>query len=130
MRWESDEVHDLLEVEHDGYCRLPRPVVHRRRIAFDKRRSSWQIDDTLDGHGEHLLELFFHPGVPFEVDGRTVRLHARHADVRLVPPDGLALRQDGGWISRGYGHREPATVLVYSRRTRVPVTLTTRLVLG
>jgi hypothetical protein len=129
LRWESDAQHDLLEVEHDGYCRLPRPVVHRRRIVFDKPRRAWQIDDTLDGQGEHLVELFFHPAVPVEIGDRTVRLRARDADVLLIPPEGLELRQESGWISRAYGHREPATVLVYSRRARAPVTLTTRLVL-
>jgi uncharacterized heparinase superfamily protein len=129
LAWESDAERDVLEVEHDGYCRLPRPVVHRRRIVFDKRQRTWQIDDTVDGEGEHLLELFFHPGVAFELDGPTVRLRARHADVVLVPPEGLELRQERGWISRAYGHREPATVLVYSRRARVPLTLSTRLVL-
>jgi uncharacterized heparinase superfamily protein len=129
LAWESDAEHDLLEVEHDGYCRLPRPVLHRRRIIFDKRRRSWQIDDTLDGQGEHLLELFFHPAVPFALDRPTVRLRASQADVLLVPPEDVQLRQEPGWISRGYGHREPATVLVYSRRARVPITLTTRLVL-
>ena len=130
VRWESDEVHDLLEVEHDGYCRLPRPVVHRRRIHFDKPGHAWRIDDTLEGEGEHLLELFLHPAVEFEMLEASVRLRAPRADVWLIPPQGLELRTERGWISRGYGHREPATVLVYARRARVPVTLTTRLLLS
>jgi uncharacterized heparinase superfamily protein len=128
LRWESDAAHDLLEVEHDGYCRLPSPVIHRRRILFDKPRCAWTIDDTLDGQGEHVLELFFHPAVAFELVHERVRLRAKHADLWLIPPDGLEMRTEPGWVSRGYGYREPATVLVYSQRARVPITLTTRLV--
>jgi uncharacterized heparinase superfamily protein len=128
--WESDAEHDLLEVEHDGYCRLPRPVVHRRRILFDKRQRTWQIDDTLDGEGEHLVELFFHPGVAFEIEPHGIRLKAKQADLRLIPPAGLDLSREPGWVSRAYGQREPAAVLVYRRRARPPVTFTTRLVLG
>jgi Heparinase II/III-like protein len=130
LAWESDAAHDLLEIEHDGYCRLSPPVVHRRRIVFDKPKRAWQIDDTLDGEGEHLVELFFHPGVTFEVGPQAIRLEARQADLDLIPPEGLELRQEPGWVSHAYGQREPATVLVYRGRARAPVTFTTRLVLG
>ena len=47
----------------------------------------------------------------------------------LEPPEGMALEQRPGWLSRGYGHRQPATVLVYSLRATLPVTLTTVLAL-
>jgi hypothetical protein len=75
------------------------------------------------------VELFFHPDVPLEVEGSDVRLRAPRADVWLFGPAGTQLRQEPGWISRGYGLREPATVLVYSVRAHVPVRLETRLVL-
>ena len=39
------------------------------------------------------------------------------------------VQQEQGWISRGYGHREAASVLVYSVRATVPLTLRTDLVL-
>jgi hypothetical protein len=130
LEWSSTPEHDLLVAEHDGYRRLSQPVVHRRAIAFDKRTNVWRIADELFGTGEHLVELFFHPAFEplFEPDG-VIRLPASRGDLLLFPPDGLSQRRESGWISRGYGQREPATVLVYATRTRVPVQFTTTLAL-
>jgi hypothetical protein len=127
--WQSDGLQDVLVASHDGYRRLSPPVEHTRRIVFDKGQGWWQIDDTLSGSGEHLCELFFHPGVPFELEDDAVRLCAPRADLWLLPPAGTTLRQEDGWISRGYGLRERATVLVYAVRATAPVTLRTDLVL-
>jgi uncharacterized heparinase superfamily protein len=127
--WTSDASCDLLDAAHDGYGRLPRPVIHRRRIRFDKQRRAWWIEDSLEGSGEHLVELFFHPGVPPCVEDGALRLSAPRADLWLFGPAGTRLHQEPGWISRGYGQRQPATVLVYAVRTAVPVRLETRLAL-
>ena len=129
LDWHSDAARDVFEGSHDGYRRLAEPVEHTRRIAFDKARRWWRIDDTVSGSGEHLCELFFHPGVPFELEDNSVRLRGAHADLWLLPPVGTTFRQEAGWISRGYGLREPATVLVYAVRSTVPLTLRTDLVL-
>ncbi|MBV9355873.1 MAG: heparinase II/III-family protein, partial [Chloroflexi bacterium] len=127
--WRTDAEFDVLDAEHDGYRVLG--VSHRRCIRFDKRRRSFLIQDQLIGSGEHLVELFFHPAVPIaEVDGLRVRLRAPHGDCWLSPveyPPGLRLEQEPGWLSRGYGLREPATVLVYRAQLRLPLALRTRL---
>lgn len=134
--WTSDARSDLLDASHDGYRRLPQPVVHRRRIRFDKQRTAWWIEDLLEGSGEHLVELFFHPagqpGIEAAADDGqavAVKLPAPRADLWLFGPPGLVPRQVDGWISRGYGHREPAVVLVYALRGSLPLRLETRLVL-
>jgi uncharacterized heparinase superfamily protein len=126
LAWQSNAARDVLEAQHDGYA----PLIHRRRIAFDKQRCAWRIDDTVDGSGEHLVELCLHPGVRVaEVVDGCVRLRAPRADLWVLGPAGLPLQQQSGWLSRAYGHREPATVLVYAQRAKVPVTYTTGLVL-
>jgi hypothetical protein len=125
--------YDLLDAEHDGYTRLVAPLVHRRRIRFDKRRRAWLIQDSLDGRGEHDVELFLHLAQPVEErTGLAVRLRAPRTDLWIVPldpPPGLALSEQASWVSRAYGHREPAPVLRYALRARVPLTLTTGLAL-
>jgi uncharacterized heparinase superfamily protein len=130
VSWTSDAERDVLQGSHDGYRRLLLPVDHTRRITFDKQRGRWRIDDSLTGRGEHLVELFFHPAVPFEVEDRRVCLRAPEADLWLLPPDDMSFRTEPGWISRGYGLREPAVVLVYAVRGVVPVYLRTNLVLA
>jgi hypothetical protein len=127
--WHSDADCDVFVGSHTGYRRLGEPVIHTRRIVFDKARCIWRIDDTLDGSGSHLVELFFHPGVPCAVEEGGVRLRAPHADLILLPPPEMQLSTQSGWVSRGYGLREPAGVLVYTAQARVPLTLKTGLVL-
>ena len=130
LSWQSDAERDVFQGSHDGYRRLTSPVDHTRRITFDKRRTWWRIDDVLTGRGEHLAELFFHPAVPLDVhqDG-LVCLHAPCADLWMFPPEATALRTEPGWISQGYGLRQPATVLVYAVRATVPLQLRTDLML-
>ncbi len=132
-RWQSDPYRDVLEAEHSGYRRLPQPVVHRRRVEFDKRRSLWLIVDDLEGAGEHDVELSLHLGVSdLQHDGLAVRLRAPRGDlwvVSLDPPAGVSLVEEQGWVSRGYGYRARAPILRYCLRADLPLRLTTGLVL-
>ena len=64
-----------------------------------------------------------------EIDDEGARLRAPRADLWLFPPPRTTLRQEDGWISAGYGLRQPASVLVYAVRARVPLHLRTDLVL-
>jgi uncharacterized heparinase superfamily protein len=128
--WSTSAGADLLTVSHDGYTRLRQPVVHRRSFRLDKQRQVWRIHDELEGSGEHLVELFFHPAVPEASEEGAIRLRAPRGDVLLFPPSGLSLRREQGWLSRGYGHREAATVLVYAARSELPLRLETSLVLA
>jgi uncharacterized heparinase superfamily protein len=68
IKWRSDAESDIFEGMHDGYDRLPSPVRHTRRIVFDKKALTWEITDTLDGEGKHLLEWYFHPAPRIKVD--------------------------------------------------------------
>jgi hypothetical protein len=129
VSWQSTAERDVFSASHDGYRRLSPPIEHTRRIVFDKARRHWRIDDSLSGLGDHLVEVFFHPGVPFDLADQAVRLNAPHADLWLFPPADGTLRQENGWISRGYGLREPASVLVYAVRASVPLALRTDLIL-
>jgi uncharacterized heparinase superfamily protein len=129
IEWSSDAERDVFLGSHDGYQRLPEPVTHSRSIRFDKRRLTWAIDDVVDGTGTHLVELFLHPGVPFDVAEGAVCLHAPNKDLWLFSPAQTEAKQEQGWISKGYGLRQPAHVLVYAVRSAVPIRLRTELVL-
>jgi uncharacterized heparinase superfamily protein len=47
-----------IEATHDGYRRLPEPVLHHRRLELGE--DSLIIVDHLRGAGRHRAELFFH----------------------------------------------------------------------
>ena len=130
ISWSSDPERDEFAGSHDGYRRLSDGVIHTRRVRFLKNRLSWRIEDHIKGTGAHLVQLFFHPGVEFDVEeDDAVRLKAKRGDVWLFPPKHALFRQDEGWISKGYGLRVPAPVLVYAVNGRTPMRLRTDLVL-
>jgi hypothetical protein len=129
VSWRSDTRCDDFTGSHTGYRRLAEPVTHTRHITFDKVNCIWRIEDAVDGLGQHLVEVFFHPGVAFDIEEDAVRLRAPRGDLILLPPNGTALSQQQGWISRGYGLREPATVLNYAIHAKMPLELRTCLVL-
>lgn len=134
--WLSDARHDLLDAEHDGYARLGQPVWHRRRILFDKERRVWIVQDLLRGDGRHAIDVFLHPAsAACVVDraGLAARLRAPRGDL-LVSPLGatsdLRVEWQSGWVSRAYGHREEAPVLVYSAHRAMPTSVVVGLALA
>lgn len=46
---------DLVVARHEGYERLPEPIVHRRRLALLKDEESFLVHDLLEGRGEHAF---------------------------------------------------------------------------
>ncbi len=104
---------------HEGYARLPEPVVHRRCVVFAKPEH-WLILDVLAGTGKHTLEFLFHfaPEIQLQVKeqwcwaakGSTRFLVLPDSDMSLEITAG-AERPLQGWFSEDYGHRESAPVL-------------------
>ncbi len=128
-RWLTSESQDLFDAEHDGYHGLKDPVVHRRRVLHVKP-DYWVIVDDLLGNGEHLCELFFQfaPG-ELSLEGSEkavaqrqwgnleVRQLAEGCEADIVTGQEQPIR---GWISSGYGRREPAPSLRFARRGALP----------
>jgi uncharacterized heparinase superfamily protein len=48
----------FVEAAHDGYCRLSNPVIHRRRLELSADRVT--VKDSIEGNGQHRVEIFFH----------------------------------------------------------------------
>jgi hypothetical protein len=138
-RWASTEAYDLADAEHDGYCTLPDPVVHRRRVLFVKPHY-WVIVDDLDGRAAHQVELRFqYAPMPVAIDDTpwvrargpnghallvgaftTVPLKIRIVTGQLTPIE--------GWVSKDYGQREPAPMAVYAAATSLPLRIVTLVV--
>jgi hypothetical protein len=113
---------DVFEGAHDGYMRLDDPVLHRRRIEFDKQRMSIAVRDTLECGGKHFVEIHWHLSdscvaracghcVEVERAGFRVRVECPR---ELEPPMVVSGQDDPplGWTSRQYGCRTPSPVIV------------------
>ena len=57
--WIMGEHFDLFAGRHEGYCRLPQPVIHRRWI-FSLKSHFWLVRDLAEGAGQHPIDLFWH----------------------------------------------------------------------
>lgn len=111
---------------HDGYLRLKDPVLHRRRIEFDKRNMLIEVRDALQCTGEHSVELHWHlaESCVAQVSGQAVEIGCANARMRVECPRELGVpkvvvgRDDPplGWISRRLDEKTPSPVIVCAGR--------------
>jgi hypothetical protein len=118
---DTDEFVDV-RGSHDGYRRLPDPVIHRRSLRLFKASGTLIIGDRLQCQVTHDVELFFHfsekcqvrqvgPG-SFEALNRNKRISIR-VDSRLKPDLYHGCEKPiAGWVSRTFGVKEPSFTLV------------------
>jgi hypothetical protein len=107
--------------EHTGYTRLG--VTHQRR--FEKLGSGWLIRDRVLGNGEHDLEWFFHfaPDCPVQVaGGRVWTEYTDGPNISLIANlESLVSNFYSSWSSPTYGLRQPAPVVRFSLRAKLPI---------
>jgi hypothetical protein len=120
---------DAATASHSGYARIPGGGAHRRAVVFVKP-DYWLLADTLEGHGPHTLEFFFHfaPGIALSIVEGAV-MATKGAERFLLKPEapGATLRViEGsespiqGWFSEDYGNRAAAPVVVGEMKTTLP----------
>jgi len=68
-RWVSGDGFDFLVARHDGYSRLPSPVLHRR-FVFRGPDGICLVRDVCEGQGRHLIESFWHFAEDIQVTSR------------------------------------------------------------
>jgi hypothetical protein len=134
-RFESGTERDLFEGVHDGYLRLPDPVLHRRRIEFDKQAARFEIHDTLECAAPHEVELHWHLAEHCRalVSGYTVEISRASERLRLecprelAPPEVVSGREEPplGWISRRLDEKSPAPTIVCRGRIASAASLRT-----
>ncbi len=60
LSWTSSPGQDVVEARHRAYERLSKPVIHRRKITFNKTQRTFLLEDSFEGKGFHDIELMFH----------------------------------------------------------------------
>jgi hypothetical protein len=134
----SNGARDLLEAWHDGYQRLDDPVLHRRRLALDKRARTIAIEDRLDMRGAHDIELFFHceEHASFERCAAGWRISRGDRSITITLPQHAGAANAVyrgstdpilGWVSRRFDEKTPAPTLVWRARCSGDTLLTTEI---
>ena len=140
LRWEPSARGGVVSGEHDGYARLADPVVHRRTLELDAAARTVTIQDELSGRGPHELAVCFHLAEGCAVareGGDRWRIQVGGGVVTLVLDPALSVEAVaagefpiGGWVSRGYHRKVPATTLVGRCRLEQNAPLVCRIEVG
>jgi uncharacterized heparinase superfamily protein len=117
-----------IRARHDGYLRLPDPVLHTRELRFDASESFVDVLDSLSCVEGHQVERFWHFAEGCSVkqlDDSSVRISSRKAEVTLRCGDGgnVALARGDqsprlGWVSPRFGLLKPTTTVVLRNPVR------------
>jgi hypothetical protein len=123
--------------EHYGYERLTDPVVHRREIMLDTRRQIIEVTDLIRCEGAHDVRRSWHFAEDCQVDraGSGLKVMAGTTQVLFEPLENLddvhvhrgGTAQQGGWVSRRFGHKVPTTTAHWHSRVTGQTTLRTRI---
>jgi hypothetical protein len=132
LKWETNNNLDIITAVHNGYTRLPEPVMHERTIIFDKINEKWVIKDTITGEGQHTFAWFFHfdAGIDFDIVGNTAKTKCednKNIVLAFEQKPGLTLRKEKSFVSKSYGTKSNSFVLVASIKETVPVKLVTEI---
>ncbi|HKV38930.1 MAG TPA: heparinase II/III family protein, partial [Blastocatellia bacterium] len=134
--WSPGETYDLFIASHEGYGRLPDPVLHRRWV-FHLKSNFWLVRDLALGKRTHQLDIFWH--LAPDLVARESGAGGACCFARSEQPLNLLFLTRGdsdliqelvlGSCSPAYGRQEPGPVLHLSTRTGLPAELSTLLVL-
>ena len=129
--WVTGNTFDFFEGSHNGYCRLPDPVEHRRSIFYLKPHF-WLVRDVLSGTNTHQIDVHWHFSKGY--------LRTRGTEVTFAGDNQAALNllfasnhpwsHDicARWHSEEYGRKESSPVLRSTTNAVLPVELVTLLI--
>jgi hypothetical protein len=131
------ESRQRVAASHDGYLRLRDGVQHRREVCFNPSTSCYEIMDTISCKGSHRVQRSWHFAERVEpaFGGGAWQVRAGRAVVSLTPGEPLtgsevlfgSVEPPGGWVSRGFGRREPTKTLRWYNDISGPTVLRTRI---
>ena len=133
-RYDEDDDEQMFVGRHDGYLRLPSPVLHRRRVRLDKRERTISVTDSLLCEGEHEVEGFWHfaEACVIRCEGNRARVWNGDMEIVMMLPGGVEMElitgdetEPLGWISRQFGIRNPIPTLRWRRRVFGPAAFVT-----
>jgi len=129
-QWINGQQFDLFQGSHDGYSRLPSPVIHHRWV-FHRKGQFWLVRDRAEGHGAHQLDITWHMGPTLSpVASKQCAFADEQGSITLVTAEGHgwseSVRRDYG--SRAYGHKQEANVVSFGGKIELPADFVTLLI--
>ena len=127
----------VLSAEHDGYARLPSPVIHRRGLVwFTDRPFLFLVVDWLEGKGRHTVEAFFHADEGWEAQpesqNQVIWCKNQYRIVQAISADepvNTSIHQGElepewqGWVAPALGKYRPAPTLVEECQSDLPLNI-------
>lgn len=139
LAWQPREGGGRVAGEHDGYTRLADAVICRRTLDLDRDSRTLTITDEIVSRDAHEIAVLFHLADHCDARAEGAGSHEVHlrfatgrAILRLDPSLTVTLTKGaeapgGGWMSRGYHRKAPASIVAATTRSKGPLTLQTRL---
>jgi hypothetical protein len=138
--WEPSMEGGKVIGEHDGYRRLPDPVLHRRTLSLDAEVRTLTIRDDVLARGHHDIAIYFHLAEDAVVSTdrpNRYRIGIPGGAVMLEIDAQLAVEtlrgsEDpiAGWVSRGYHRKVPSVTLVAQGRCQGDSSFVSRAMIG
>jgi hypothetical protein len=129
-QWITGQQFDLFQGSHDGYCRLPSPVIHRRWVVHRKGQFCL-VRDLAEGSGPHQLDVAWHIGPTLS---SAPPMEYLFSDDRASLA--LLVAESNGWSqgvrrdhwSPAYGRKEQLSVVHFSAQAELPAEFATLLI--
>ena len=129
-QWITGQQFDLFQGSHNGYLRLPSPVIHRRWV-FHKKGDFWLVRDLAEGRGPHQLDIAWHIGATLSpASSRQYLFTDEHERLALLTAEVHGWSQSvrrNDW-SPVYGYKDCATVVNFGALAELPADFATLLI--
>ena len=119
VRWDFAGEGGTWHGAHTGYQRLAQPCKPHRFVWMHPSRALVGIADRVEGQGRHRVTWRWHfdPACGASIDNGDCRIAVAGRDVWMLHGSELPgpMRIDDGWVSKSYGVKSPARVIVRGR---------------
>ena len=121
LNFNTTNVEETFEGQHDGYLRLKDRVMHYRKIIFRKRKRIFYIKDTIVCKKEHFVERFWHfqENCKVQIHDKTIMAENNGLKIKLSTVQNAQIdlftgnkSLPLGWVSRHYDLKVPSYTAV------------------
>jgi hypothetical protein len=107
----EDSIGFILEGQFEGFRKLGKRIVHRRKITKKPGKLRWMVEDRIENLPESMLiHQIWHPGSTFFEKFSIKAFDAYQREIPMIHSE--------GWYSESYGQKEQAQRILFSTTER------------